>query len=185
MNRVTVTGTRSFEQDLATQWLQAYPCKANTSQETTQKFFESKASPESALHRKCTGTWRSLRRSPVGSFYVNAPSFRDKWYFRKSRKQGEKKAPPRYFCNPACMKNWWPDSIACNCYLRNVQDLFIGRDMSIRTALWRTILWANCSFWMTHFPKVPKLRSMQADGNHKRALQKTHKRPHTPHRKDW
>ena len=52
-------GYAAVVQDLGTQWLQAYPCKTKTSQETKKclkKYFEPKASPK-VIFRQLTGIW--------------------------------------------------------------------------------------------------------------------------------
>ena len=50
-------------QDLATQWLQSYPCKTKTSQETQrslQKFLEPDRKPKVILHCQILGIWPFL-----------------------------------------------------------------------------------------------------------------------------
>ena len=49
VNLETIIDMRSRVQDLATQWIQSYPCRTKTSQETErslQKFFEPNGKPE-------------------------------------------------------------------------------------------------------------------------------------------
>ena len=112
-------------QDLATQWLQSYPCKTKTSQETEkslQKFLEPKRKPkviytdkslefctscEELSWNHCTSTphrsgtngiaERAVRRVKEGTFAVLLQSGLD--------------------------KEWWADSVECYCCLRNIQDL--------------------------------------------------------------
>ena len=112
-------------QDLATQWIQAYPCKNKTSQETQrslQKFLEPTRKPKviytdnslefgkacedlswnhctSKTHRSETnGTAeRTLRRVKEGTSAVLLQSGLD--------------------------ENWWADAMECCTHLRNVQDL--------------------------------------------------------------
>ena len=50
-------------QDLATQWIQSYPCKATTYRETERslrKFFEPSEKPESHLYQQFIGIWQVL-----------------------------------------------------------------------------------------------------------------------------
>ena len=112
-------------QDLATQWIQSYPCKTTTSQDTQrslQKFLEPDRKPKviytdnslefgkacedlSSIH--CTSTphrsetngiaERAVRRVEEGSSAVLLQS--------------------------GLNENWWADSMECFTYLRNVQDL--------------------------------------------------------------
>ena len=99
-------------QDLATQWIQAYPCKTKSSQETQrslQKFLEPERKPkviytdnslESTPHRsETTGiAERAVRRVKEGTSAVLLQSG-----LNESR---------------------WADSMECYTYLRNVTDLF-------------------------------------------------------------
>ena len=112
-------------QDLATQWIQAYPCKNKTSQETQrslQKFLEPERKPkviytdnslefgkacEDLSWNHCTSTphksetngiaERAVRRVKEGTFSVLLQS--------------------------GLNESWWADSMECYTYLRNVTDL--------------------------------------------------------------
>ena len=112
-------------QDLATEWIQSYPCKTKTSQETQrslQKFLEPSRKPkvsytdnslefgkacEDLSRNHCTSTphrsetngivERAVRRVKEGTCAVLLQSGLD--------------------------EKWWADSTECYCYLRNVQDL--------------------------------------------------------------
>ena len=111
-------------QDLATQWIQAYPCKNKTSQETQrslQKFLEPERKPkviyidnslefgkacEDLSWNHCTSTphrsettgiaERAVRRVKEGTFAVLLQS--------------------------GLNESWWADSMECYTYLRNVTD---------------------------------------------------------------
>ena len=112
-------------QDLATQWIQAYPCKTKTSQETQrslQKFLKPERKPkvihtdnsiefgkacEDLAWNHCTSTRhrsetkgiadRAVRRVKEGTSAVLLQSGLD--------------------------DKWWADSMECYCYVRNIQDL--------------------------------------------------------------
>ena len=112
-------------QDLATQWIQAYPCKTKTSQATQrilQKFLEPERNPkvistdnslefgkacEDLSWNQCTSTphrsethgiaERAVRRTKEGTSAVLLQSGLD--------------------------EKWWADSMECYAYLRNIQDL--------------------------------------------------------------
>ena len=112
-------------QDLATQWIQAHPCKTKTSQETQrslQKFLEPNRKPkviytdnsmesgkacEDLSWNHCTSTphrsetngiaERAVRRAKEGTFAVLLQSGLD--------------------------ESWWADSMECCTHLRNVTDL--------------------------------------------------------------
>ena len=98
-------------QDLATQWIQAYPCKTKTSQETQrslQKFLEPDRQP------KVIYTDNSLE---FGKFCEDLS-----WNHCTS-------APHRSETNGIAERavrlneSWWADSMECYTYLRNVTDL--------------------------------------------------------------
>ena len=109
-------------QDLATQWIQAYPCKTKTSQETErslQKFLEPERKPkviytlefgkacEDLSWNHCTSTphrsetngiaERAVRRIEEGTSAVLLQSGLD--------------------------EKWWADYMECYCHLRNIYDL--------------------------------------------------------------
>ena len=112
-------------QDLATQWIQWYPCKTKTSQETQkslQKFLEPNRKPkviytdnslefgkacEDLSWNHCTSTphrsetngiaERAVRRVKEGTFVVLLQS--------------------------GLNENWWADSMECYTYLRKIHDL--------------------------------------------------------------
>ena len=113
------------EQDLATQWIQSYPCKSISSQETQKnlmKFLGATRKPkvihtdnslqfgkscEELSWNHCTSTphrsetngiaERAVRRVNEGSYAVLLQS--------------------------GLGNEWWADSVECYCYLRNIQDL--------------------------------------------------------------
>ena len=112
-------------QDMATQWIQSYPCKTKTSQETErslQKFVEPSRKPiviytdaslefgkacEDISWNHCTSTphrsetnviaERAVRRIKAGTSAV-------------------------FFLQSGLDENWWADSLECYCYLRKIQD---------------------------------------------------------------
>ena len=81
-------------QDLATQWIQSYPCKTKTSQETQkglQKFLEpTDEETKSHSHWQFFGIWESLWRSVLESFNVNTAQIGNKWdcWESSAQKQG-------------------------------------------------------------------------------------------------
>ena len=125
VSRATVTAYAVIAQDLAAKWLQTYPCKTKTSQETTkspQKFLEPKTSPklidtdnllefgkacEDLLWNCCTSTphlsetngiaERAVRRVKEGTSAILLQSGLD--------------------------EKWWADHMECHCYQRSIQDL--------------------------------------------------------------
>ena len=112
-------------QDLATQWIQAYPCKTKTSQETQrslQKFLEPDRKPkviytdnslefgkacEDLFWNHCTST---PHRSETNGIAERA---------ERRVKEGTSAVSLRSGLN----ESWWADSMGCYTYLRNVQHL--------------------------------------------------------------
>ena len=112
-------------QDLATQWIQAYPCKNKTSQETQrslQKFLEPERKPkviytdnslefgkacEDLSWNHCTSTPHRLETNGIAERAV------------RRVKEGNSAVLLQSGLN----ESWWADSMECYTYLRNVTDL--------------------------------------------------------------
>ena len=115
-------------QDLATQWIQAYPCKTKTSQETQkslQKFLEPTRKPkviytdnslefgkacEELTWNHCTST---PHRSETKGIAVRAV-------------HRIEEGTSAVLLLSGLDEKWWADSMVCHCYLRNIQDLLSG-----------------------------------------------------------
>ena len=75
-------------QDLATQWIQSYPCKTKTSEETErslQKLLELGRKPKVIYTDNALEFWKGLWRSLLEQLYVNTTQIRNKWDFWESR----------------------------------------------------------------------------------------------------
>ena len=112
-------------QDLATQWIQSYPCKTNTSQETQKnpmKFLEPTRKPnviytdnplefgkscEELSWNHCTSTPHRSETNGIADREVRRVNEGTSAVLLQSRLGNE----------------WWADSMECYCYLRNIQDL--------------------------------------------------------------
>ena len=110
-------------QDLATQWIQAYPCKNKTSQETQrslQKFLEPERKPKVIYNslefgKACEDlSWNHCTSTPHRS-ETNGIAERAV----RRVKEGTSAVLLRSGLN----ENWWADSMECYTYLRNVTDL--------------------------------------------------------------
>ena len=80
-------------QDLATQWIQSYPCNTKTSKETQKslvKFLEPTRKPKVIYTDNSLEFWQVLRGIVLESSYVNTTQIRNKWDCRKSSAQSEK-----------------------------------------------------------------------------------------------
>ena len=108
-------------QDLATQWIQAYPCKNKTSQETQrslQKFLEPERKPkviytDNSLEfgKACEDfSWNHCTSTPHRS-ETNGIA-------ERAVRRVKGKAPLLYCCNQVLNESWWADSMECYTYLR-------------------------------------------------------------------
>ena len=116
-------------QDLATQWIQAYPCKNKTSQETQrslQKFLEPERKPkviytdnslefgkacEELSWDRCTSTPHRSETNGIAERAVRRV----------------KEGTPAVLLQSGLNESWWADSMECYTYLRNVTDFLSGR----------------------------------------------------------
>ena len=112
-------------QDLATQWIQAYPCKNKTSQETQrslQKFLEPERKPkviytDNSLQfgKACEDlSWNHCTSTPYRSETNGIAE-------RAVRR--EKEGTSAVLLQSGLNESWWTDSMECYTYLRNVTDL--------------------------------------------------------------
>ena len=112
-------------QDLATQWIQAYPCKTKTSQETQkslQKFLEPERKPEviytdNSLEfgKSCEDlSWNHCTSTPHSS-ETNGVA---------ERAVRRVKEDTSAVLLQSGLDEKWADPMECYTYLRNVQDLF-------------------------------------------------------------
>ena len=112
-------------QDLATQWIQAYPCKNKTSQETQrslQKFLEPERKPKViytdnslAFGKACEDlSWNHCTSTPHRSETNGIAE-------RAVRRV--KEGTSAVLLQSGLNESWWADSMECYTYLRNVTDL--------------------------------------------------------------
>ena len=118
-------------QDLATQWIQAYPCKNKTSQETQsslQKFLEPERKPkviytDNSLEfgKACEDlSWNHCTSTPLRSETNGIAE-------RAVRRL--KEGTSAVLLQSGLNESWWADSMECYTYLRNVTDLLSdGKD---------------------------------------------------------
>ena len=112
-------------QDLATQWIQSYPCKTKTSQEiqrSSQKFLEPNRKPkviytDNSLEfgKACQElSWNHRTSTPLRSETNGVAE-------RAVRRI--KEGTSAVLLQSGLDEKWWADSLECYCYLRNVQEL--------------------------------------------------------------
>ena len=120
-------------QDLAARWIQSYLCKTQTSQETErslQKFLDPSRTPkviytDSSLEfgKACEAlAWKHCTSTPHRS-ETNGIAER---VVRRI-----KEGTPAILLQSGLDENWWADSMACYCYIRNIQDRLSGKRRAI------------------------------------------------------
>ena len=108
-------------QDLATQWIQSYPCRTKTSQETQrslQKFLEPIRKPKviyTEFGKACEDlSWHHCTSTPHRSETNGIAE-------RAVRRV--KEGTSAILLQSGLGEKWWADSMECYCCLRNVTDL--------------------------------------------------------------
>ena len=112
-------------QDLATQWIQAYPCKNKTSEETQrslQKFLEPERKP------KVIYTDNSLEFGKACEYLswnhcTPTPHRSETNGIAERAVRRVKEGTSAVLLQSGLDENWWADSMECYCHLRNIQDL--------------------------------------------------------------
>ena len=112
-------------QDLATQWIQSYPCKTKTSQATQrslQKFLEPERNP------KVTHTDNSLEFGKAcqdlsWNHCTSTPHRSETNGIAERAVRRVKEGTSAVLLQSGLNEYWWADSMECYTYLRNIQDL--------------------------------------------------------------
>ena len=116
----------SVVQDLVTQWIQSYPSKTKTSQETQrtlQKFLEPDVKPK-VIYTDNSSEFAKLVEIFPGIIVRRHHTDRKQMGLLKERYAGLKKGTSAVLLQSGLNESWWADSMECYTYLRNVQDLF-------------------------------------------------------------
>ena len=112
-------------QDLATQWIQSYPCKSKNSQETEKslrKFVGPSEKPKVFFSDNSLEFGKS--RKELSWNHRKSPPYRS-----ETNGMAERAIPRvREETSAVLLRSglddkWWSNSMECHCYLRNVQDL--------------------------------------------------------------
>ena len=114
-------------QDLATQWIQSYPCKnknfPGNTKELLQKFLEPTRKPKVIyidhsleFGKSCEGlSWNHCTSPPHTDQKQNGVAER--------AVRRVKEGTAAVLLQSSLGNEWWADSLVCCCYLRNIQDL--------------------------------------------------------------
>ena len=127
-------------QDLATQWIQAYPCKNKTSQETQrslQKFLEPDRKPK-VIYTDNSLEFGKACEDLSWNHDTSTPHRSETNGIAERAVQRLKEGTSAVLLQSGLDEKWWADSMECFSYLRNIQALVWWED-SIRKTLWRTI----------------------------------------------
>ena len=112
-------------QDLATQWIQAYPCKNKTSQETQrslQKFLEPERKPK-VIYTDNSLEFGKACEDLSWNHCTSTPHRSETNGIAERAVRRVKEGTSAVLLQSCLNESWWADSMECYTYLRNVTDL--------------------------------------------------------------
>ena len=112
-------------QDPATQWIQAYPCKNKTSQETQrslQKFLEPERKPK-VTYTDNTLEFGKACEDLSWNHCTSTPHRSETNGIAERAVRRVKEGTSAVLLQSGLNESWWADSMECCTYLRNVTDL--------------------------------------------------------------
>ena len=112
-------------QDLATQWIQAYPCKNKTSQETQrslQKFLEPERKPK-VIYTDNSLEFGKACEDLSWNHCTSSPHRSETNGIAERAVRRVKEGTSAVLLQSGLNESWWADSMECYTYLRNVTDL--------------------------------------------------------------
>ena len=112
-------------QDLATQWIQAYPCKNKTSQETQrslQKFLEPERKPK-VIYTDNSLKFGKACEDLSWNHCTSTPHRSETNGIAERAVRRVKEGTSAVLLQSGLNESWWADSMECYTYLRNVTDL--------------------------------------------------------------
>ena len=112
-------------QDLATQWIQAYPCKNKTSQETQrslQKFLEPERKPK-VIYTDNSLEFGKACEDLSWNHGTSTPHRSETNGIAERAVRRVKESTSAVLLQSGLNESWWADSMECYTYLRNVTDL--------------------------------------------------------------
>ena len=111
-------------QDLATQWIQAYPCKNKTSQETQrslQKFLEPERKPKVIYTANCL-EFGKVCEDLSWNHCTSTPHRSETNGIAERAVRRVKEGTSAVLLQSGLNESWWADTMECYTYLRNVTD---------------------------------------------------------------
>ena len=124
VNLGTLTDMLSWHKKLATQWIQSYPCRTTTSQETgksLQKFLEPSQKPTVIYTDNSIEFGKSCEK--LAWNHRSSTPHRSETNGVAERAVRSKKGNISRVVTIWLRRKKWADSLECHCYLRNVEDL--------------------------------------------------------------
>ena len=115
----------SWCRTLATQWIQAYPCKKKTSQETQrslQKFLEPNRKPK-VIHTRNSVEFGKTCEDLSWNHCTSTPHRSETNGIAEREVRRVKEGTSALLLQSSLNEDWWADSMECYTYLRNVRDL--------------------------------------------------------------
>ena len=112
-------------QDLTTQWIQSYPCKTKTSQETQrslQKFLGSDRKPRVIYTDKSLEFGKACE-DLSWNHCTSKPHRSETNGIAERAVRRVKQGTSAVLLQSDLDEKWWADSMECKTYLRNIQDL--------------------------------------------------------------
>ena len=112
-------------QDLATQCIQAYPCKTQTSQETeksSQKFLDPSGKPKVIYTHNSVENGKACE-DLSWDHCTSTPHLSETNGIAERAVRRIKQGTSAVLLQSGLDEKWWADSMECYCYLRNIQDL--------------------------------------------------------------
>ena len=112
-------------QDLATQWIQSYPCKTKTSQETQrslQKFLEPDRKPK-VIYTDNSLEFGKACEELSWNHCTSTPHRSETNGIAERAVRRVKEGTSAVLLQSGLDEAWWADSMECETYLRNIQDL--------------------------------------------------------------
>ena len=125
MNLETITRYAIVVQDLATQWIQSYPCKTKTSQETRrslQKFLEPNRKPK-VIYSDNSLEFGKPCEDLSWNHCTSTPHRSETNGIAERAVRRVKEGTSAVLLQSGLNESWWADSMECYTYLRNVTDL--------------------------------------------------------------
>ena len=114
-------------QDLATQWIQAYPCKTKTSQETQrslQKFLEPDSNPK-VIYTDNSLEFRKSCKDLSWNHCTSTPHRSETDGIAERAVRRVKEGTSAVLLQSGLNESWWAESMECHTYLRNIHRSII------------------------------------------------------------